>query len=284
MFQKATRKKVKLKLAITGPSGSGKSFSALRLSMGLGGKVAFIDTENGSASLYSDRFSFDVMELSPPYLVTKYIDAINAAIDLGYETIIIDSLSHAWAGEGGILQRKSDYDLQGKGNSYTNWAKFSKEQEFLNSKILNANANIIVTMRSKQDYQMIEDDKGKSKVQKLGLAPIQRDGMEYEFTTVFDVQMSHKAEASKDRTGLFIDQIFQITEDTGKILRKWVDSGVEQLSREDTEKLELIAITDELINKIQEDKQLAAYQALAACTTIDQVRNVNKRVQMTIQQ
>lgn len=225
-FKKAERKQVKLKLAITGPSGSGKTYSALSLAKGLGGKIAVIDTENGSASLYSDKFDFDVIEMNPPFSTDKYSAAIKAAEQAGYEVLVIDSITHAWAGEGGLLEQKEQLDARGKGNSYTNWASITKKHEAFKSEMLHSPVHIITTMRSKQDYQQTEVD-GKKVVKKIGLAPVQRDGIEYEFTVVFDVAMNHEAEASKDRTGIFKDTFFKITEDTGKVLKEWLMSGKE---------------------------------------------------------
>lgn len=224
IFKKAEREQLKLKMAITGPSGSGKTYSALRLAKGLGGKVAVIDTENGSASLYSDRFEFDVLELSPPYTNEKYLAAIKEAETAKYDTVIIDSLTHQWAGEGGLLNKKEQLDARG-GNSFANWAKMTPEHERFKSAILHANINVIGTMRSKTEYVLSENEKGKQVPKKMGLAPIQRDGMEYEFTTVLDISMNHEAQASKDRTGLFIGQMFQITEETGKKLQEWISQG-----------------------------------------------------------
>lgn len=224
LFKKAKRTQAKLKLALTGPSGSGKTFSALRLATGIGGKIAVIDTENGSASLYSDRFEFDVAEISPPYTVDKFVSAIKSASEAGYDVLIIDSISHQWRGEGGLLNKKEQLDARG-GNSFTNWAKLTPEQERFMAALLHAPIHTICTLRSKQEYAMVDGGNGKQKIQKLGLAPIQRDGMEYEFTTVLDVAMSHEAEASKDRTGLFVDRIFKISEETGKELKTWLESG-----------------------------------------------------------
>lgn len=224
LFVKAERRQTKLKLAITGPAGSGKTFSALRLAAGLGKKTAVLDTENGSACLYSDKFSFDVMTMTPPFSVEKYIAAIHSAVSAGYEVIVLDSITHAWAGEGGLLDQREQLDARGKGNSYTNWATITKKQEEFKGAMLNAPIHLIATMRSKQDYAQVEEN-GRKTVKKLGLAPIQRDGMEYEFTVVFDVAMNHEAETSKDRTGLFTDKIFKVTEETGKSLRQWLDSG-----------------------------------------------------------
>jgi AAA domain len=223
-FKKAERKAAKLKLAITGPSGSGKTLSALRLAKGLGGKIAVIDTENKSASLYSDRFEFDVLEIDPPYTNQKYLDSINLAVKGKYDILIIDSLTHQWAGEGGLLNKKEQMDARG-GNSFANWAKMTPEHEKFKSAILHADIHVIGTLRSKTEYTLSQNDKGKQVPQKLGMAPIQRDGIEYEFTTVFDVHMNHEAETSKDRSGLWIGQIFQITEETGVLFKRWLDAA-----------------------------------------------------------
>lgn len=231
LFKKAEKKKAKLRLGISGPSGSGKTFSALRLASGFGGKIAVIDTEKGSASLYADRFNFDVLELAPPYDPERYVQAMNAAVGEGYDVIIMDSISHAWAGEGGLLNQKEQLDARG-GNSFQNWAKMTPRQEKFVSSLINCPAHIVVTMRSKQDYIMSENDKGKQAPKKVGLAPIQRDGFEYELTTVFDVAINHEAATSKDRTGIFVDKIFTITEETGKTLRNWLESGKEMLVQE----------------------------------------------------
>lgn len=224
MFKKATRKQAKLKLALTGPSGAGKTMSALRLATGIGGKIAVIDTENGSASLYANEFDFDVCEIHPPYTVDAYEKAIHAAENAGYDIIIIDSISHQWKGEGGILNKKEQLDARG-GDSFRNWGKLTPEQDRFNSAILHSPVHVISTLRAKQEYAMVAGDNGKHKIQKLGLAPIQRDGFEYEFTVVFDIAMNHEAEASKDRTNLFDGKFFKITEETGKQLKAWLDSG-----------------------------------------------------------
>ncbi len=220
-FQKAIKKRVWLKLAITGASGSGKTYSALRLAHGMGKKIAMIDTENGSASLYADRFEFDTLDLTPPYEFGKFVDAINQAVAAGYDVIIIDSASHFWEG---ILEYKGKLDARG-GNSYTNWNEAGAHFKDILSAVLQSPIHVIACMRSKIDYVLEDNERGKKTPRKVGLAPIMRDGIEYEFTTVFDVDMNHNAAASKDRTGLFSDKIAQITEDTGKRLMAWRDSG-----------------------------------------------------------
>lgn len=225
MFKKATRSTSKLKLALTGPSGSGKTYSALQIAKGLvpGGKYAVIDTENGSASLYSGRgVAFDVAEMHSPFLTEKYIQAIKAAEAAGYDVLIIDSLSHAWNGEGGLLQQKEQLDARG-GNSFTNWSKVTPKHEAFTAAILQANIHIIATMRSKQDYVLQDNGKGKQAPIKVGLAPVQREGLEYEFTTVLDIAMDHGAQASKDRTGIF-NTIRKLSEKDGELLAKWLNA------------------------------------------------------------
>lgn len=218
MFKKAERKSVKLRIAITGSSGAGKTYSALRLAKGIGGKVAVIDSENGSASLYCDLFDFDVMEISAPFTTEKYISAIDSAIKAKYDVLIIDSITHQWAT---LLDEKDTIDRQG-GNSYTNWNKATKKHDLFKAAMLQGDIHVIATMRSKQDYVLEVNEKGKQVPRKVGLAPQQRDGMDYEFTTVFDISTAHEASTSKDRTGLFTDKIFKVTESTGEEIKNWL--------------------------------------------------------------
>ena len=227
-FSQATRKRVFLKLAITGPTGSVKTYSANLLAAGLadGGKIAILDTENKSASLYADRFKFDVLDVSPPFTETKFIEGIRGAVQEGYSILIIDSFSHAWQG---ILDYKAALDAKG-GNSYVNWNKASAKFNDVLSALLQSQIHIIACMRSKMDYILEPDSKGRMAPRRVGLAPIMRDGIEYEFTTVFDGDLDHFVTVSKDRTGLFVDQRFQITEDTGHKLLEWLASAPEALS------------------------------------------------------
>ena len=227
-FRKAERKKAKLRLGITGTAGSGKTYGALLVAKGLSGKTALIDTENGSGDLYASQFDYDVGVITAPYEIKKYIQAIHDAENAGYDIIIIDSLSHAWAGEGGLL------DLHGKlteasysKNSYTAWNKVTPLHNQLIEAMLNSPCHIIATMRSKTDYVQTENDKGKKEIVKVGLAPVQREGMDYEFTTVFDLGQNHMATVSKDRTCLFDGQVFQLSEKTGEALKTWLETGID---------------------------------------------------------
>jgi len=230
-FSKAVRTQTKIKLAISGPSGSGKTFSALLIASGIGKKIAVVDAENGSASLYAGMekgplvgIEFDVLNLDPPYTIQKYIEAIESAEKTGYDVLVVDGISPEWAGEGGLLSKKEALDQHG-GNSYTNWAGITKEHEIFKARILGCDIHSIYTVRSKQDYVLELNAKGKSAPKKVGMAPIQRDGMEYEFTTVLDLAMDHNAIASKDRTNLFDGQVFKPTQMTGKKIMDWLKGG-----------------------------------------------------------
>lgn len=226
MFQRATRKKSKLRLAICGVSGSGKTYSALRIAAGLGGKIAMLDTESGSGELYSDLTEYDVCQINAPYTPEKYLKAIHEAERLGYSTIIIDSFSHAWAGDGGLLAEVDK--RRGKGNDFTAWRDITPMYNSLINAILASPCHVIVTMRSKQGYEMQKDEKGKVKPVKVGLAPVQRDGVEYEFTVVLDIDAEkHLATASKDRTSRFDNKYFIPTEETGRELADWLNGGEE---------------------------------------------------------
>lgn len=227
-FTKATRQNIPLKIALAGPSGSGKTYSALRIAKGIGGKIAFLDTENGSASLYSNLAEFDVITISAPFTVQKYLDGIKAAQEEGYTTLIIDSMSHAWAGSGGLLEQKAKLDEKPGSNQYANWNKPTAEHEKFKEAILQCPINLIGCMRSKQEYALRQGENGsKGKVEKLGMAPIQREGMEYEFTLFFDIDMTHNALGSKDRTGIYDQKNLMLTEEVGKALVAWRNSGAE---------------------------------------------------------
>lgn len=227
IFQKAVRQVAKLRLALSGPSGSGKTYSALLIASGIVPmeKVAVIDTENGSANLYANLGTYSVLTLHPPYTPKKYIEAIRAAEQEGFELVIIDSLSHAWNGEGGLLEQKDKAtDAKYKGNGWAAWREVTPEYNKLIETMLNSPCHIIATMRAKTEY-MQDDSNGRKRIVKVGAAPIQRDGIEYEFTVVFDLSIDHVATVNKDRTRLFDGQYFVPTPDVGKTLKQWLDAG-----------------------------------------------------------
>lgn len=225
-IRKAERFKSKLRLGLAGPSGAGKTMSALKLAHGIApkGHILMIDTERGSGDLYAHMFDYDIITLMPPYKPQNYIDAIKAGVDGAYDVIIIDSLTHAWSDEGGLLDQ-ADKKSQ-SGNRFTVWAELTPQHRALVNAMLNAPCHIIATVRSKQDYAMEKDEKtGRTSVKKMGMAPVQREGMEYEFTTFMDIDMGHFAKTSKDRTDMFKDEVFLIDEKTGQRFNEWLNSG-----------------------------------------------------------
>jgi len=230
MFKKAERRQVKLRLALCGVSGSGKSYSALRLAKGLGEKIAVIDTENGSGELYTDVADYEICLLHPPFSPARYIEAIHAAERYGFDVLVIDSLSHAWSGSGGVLDMHDNIakTAQNK-NTYFAWREVTPQHNALIDTILQSPLHIIATMRSKTAYE-VQDRDGKKVPVKIGLEPVQRAGMEYEFTTVLDlIPESNFFTSSKDRTGIFKNKFGVLTEEHGQQLIDWLNSGKSDL-------------------------------------------------------
>jgi hypothetical protein len=252
MFKKAERKQARLRLALAGPSGSGKTLSALLLATGLGGKIAVIDTEHESASLYADDADFDVMSLSAPYSPERYIDAITSAESGGYSVLIIDSYSHEWIGAGGCLEINDSIAKQKyKGNTWSAWNETTPRHRRLVDKILTSPLHIICTMRSKTETVQGE---GK-KIIKLGMKSEQRDGSDYEFTVVLDlVHDGNVAIATKDRTRIF-DQPEVISAETGRRLMAWLSDGAKQ----DAHGVDAV---DEAISKIPLSETIQELQSL----------------------
>lgn len=200
MFAPAKREKLKLRMALCGPSGSGKSYTALRLAFALGKRVAAIDTEHGALSKYQglapdgQPWDFDVVELQH-YAPTGYTAAIKEAGRLGYDVLLVDSLSHAWEGMGGALDQ---VDKKG-GNKFTAWKDVTPQHRQMVDAILGAPMHVIATMRTKTEYVLEADSKGKMVPVKIGTQPVQRAGMEYEFDVVADMDLSHVLTVSKTR-------------------------------------------------------------------------------------
>jgi len=230
IFKQATRKQEKARVAIDGPAGSGKTYTSLLAATVLanGGKIAVIDTERGSASLYADEFQFDTLELQN-FNPQNYINAIDAAEEAGYSVIVIDSLSHAWEGAGGILDMHDAATKRQKTeNSYTAWKDVTPVHREFIDRILQSKAHVIVTMRSKMEYSQEKDGNGKTVIRKIGLAPVQRAGTEYEFTVVCDMDTNHSLSVSKSRCKPIADMV--VTPPDAKffqIFNDWLNSGEE---------------------------------------------------------
>lgn len=262
-LKKATRKQLKLKIALNGSAGSGKTTSALLMAYGLTNdwnKVAVIDTENRSSELYVGMNiddivigEFNTIQLSKPYSPEKYVQALELCLKHNdIECIIIDSASHEWEGSGGVL----DIHANMAGNSFTNWGKLTPRHNKFIETIVNANKHIIATFRAKSDYVMNEKN-GKQVPEKIGLKAITREGVDYEFTLCFDIDIKHNANASKDRTNLFMDKPeFIINTETGRTLKQWSETGEEQkLPELDSVKFE--AMVNHITNATEDKKQAA---------------------------
>lgn len=224
-FRQAKRTKAKLRIGLQGPSGSGKTYSALLLAYGITNnwnKIGVIDTENNSADLYAHLGTYNVLPLDAPFTPEKYIQAIETAEEAGIEVVIIDSISHEWEGTGGILDIHSNM----VGNSFTNWGKLTPRHNAFVNKILQSPAHVICNIRAKQDY-VLSDKNGKMVPEKVGMKGITRDGMDYELTLVFELDIKHNAVSTKDRTGLFMGKSeFKINPVIGKKLYDWCNMPI----------------------------------------------------------
>lgn len=220
-FKKAERKQAKVKICLVGPSYSGKTYSALLLAKGISDKIAFIDTERGSASLYANEFSFNVIEL-PDFSPETYIKAIKAAVDAKFEVVVIDSISHEWQF---ILEQVDSMKTTSK-NQMAPWAKMTPRHNAFIETILQSPIHVICTTRAKTEWAM-NNEEGKNKPVKVGLGPRQRAEIEYEFTVVFNIDASHFAEIEKDRTNLFSEFRERLTPQIGERIRDWLSQGIE---------------------------------------------------------
>ncbi len=249
-LKQAQRHQVKLRIGLSGPSGYGKSYSSLLLAYGITNdwsKIAIIDTENNSASLYSHLGDFNVLTLDEPYSPERYIEAIKVCEKASVEVIVIDSITHEWRGKGGCLQIHESL-----GGRFQDWSKVSPRHQAFIDAILQSSLHIITTTRRKVDYSLDSDMNGRTKVVKHGTKEITREGYEYELTVNFElINDKHLARASKDRTGLFMDKPeFVINKATGRKLMQWCNEGVS--------------------TKI-------AFKEIEKCTTIEGLREIYKK-------
>lgn len=290
-IRKAQRKKAKLRLGIAAPSGAGKTMSSLLLAYGITGdwdKIGLIDSEAGSGELYVGTIAqcpegpvtigeYSYIGINPEYSVMKYTNAIHAFEQSGVEVIITDSLTHAWSGVGGLLDKQGKIADRDKGNSYTAWRTVTPEHNALVDCILQSPTHQICTMRSKTEYVMETNEKGKQAPRKVGMAPVQRDGMEYEFTVFLDIDQQHIASATKDRTNTLKGRFFQISPATGKELRAWLDGGADEVEalinafqiapsmlELEAAKVGLLMPMWTKLNQADRDRVQAAYQVCAA--------------------
>lgn len=230
MFVKAKKEMAALKLAVQGVSGAGKTFSSLKLAKSLAGdgKIAVLDTENNSAALYSDLIDFDCVNLMAPYTPEKYIQVINEAVKADYKVLVIDSISHEWEGDGGILQIVEEKTAKSPSiNSYAAWKDPKKRHQKFIDAIVSAPIHIICTMRQKVTHEQGRDQNGKPYVRQMGLKSIQEPNISYVFTCVFDLQHetingSKPFILSKDRTQGALDDVAYFDDSIGQRLSNWL--------------------------------------------------------------
>lgn len=234
-FTRATKKKSKLRLGLAGPSNAGKTLGALMIAKALGGTIALIDTERGSASLYSSSFEFDVLELNPPYSPERFIEAIHAAENAGYANIIIDSLTHEWDGAGGCLEINEQVaQAKYRGNTWSAWSDTTPRHQAMIDALLQSPSHTIATMRSKTETVQTDD----KKVKKIGMKVEQRKGSEYEFGLMLEIDHdTHLAVLTKGRlydapkdVQDYFEKPHKIDAQDGAMLLKWLDSGAEMQS------------------------------------------------------
>ena len=252
-LRQSERKRAKIRLALQGPSGAGKTYSALLLAKGLGNgdlsKVAVINCESaGSADLYAHLGSYNVLTLPSPYSPENYIEAIELCEKSGIEVIIIDSISHCW-------EFLLEYHSSLIGNSFTNWSKVMPRHKSFVERMLQSSCHIIATIRTKQGYVLNQKD-GKYIPEKVGLKAVQKSDIEYEFTLVFDIDIKHNAIASKDRTSLFMDKPeFIINSSTGRKILDWCNSSM--TTKELTSQVSSCVSLDELTNLYRANPDIA---------------------------
>ena len=257
VFKKATKHQLKLRLALAGVSGGGKTYTALLLAKHLapGGRIAVIDTERESAKLYADEFEFDWAGLDS-YHPQEYIDAIHAAEAGGYDVIIVDSLSHAWAGKDGLLDEVNKAAAR-SGGTFKAWGPAGEVQNQLIDTITRCKAHMICTMRSKMEHILEEDEKGKKTVRKVGMKVIQRDDVEYEFTVWADMDKDNRMIVQKSRCRALSGKVIQRPgKDVADTLLAWLNAGAPE--------------------EPKEDPILGLQRALDACQTGDDLRKLQK--------
>lgn len=234
--RKATRHQLKARVAIDGPTGSGKTFTALEWAQVLqgDGRTVVLDTERGSASWYCDKWDYDVIDWAPPYAPPELADTIREAADQ-YAVIIVDSFSHFWEGEGGTLDVADAAGQRANGNSFAGWKTATPQLRHLIDTIVAAPCHVITTMRSKMEYVLEEDSRGKKVPKKIGLAPVMRAGVEYEFTLIADMDLEHRMVVSKSRCSALADQVFQPgrAADGARAFLGWLEEGEPLADRAD---------------------------------------------------
>lgn len=264
VFQKATKRAVRARIALDGPSGAGKTYTALIWASKFGKRTAVIDTERGSASLYSTEFDFDVVEMSPPFHPDRVVELIHAAEKAGYDTLILDSLSHVWEGEGGTLDIVDAAGKRAGGNSWAGWKSGTPVLRHLIDTMLAADLHVIATMRTKTEWVLEEKQNSGGRTvtnpKRVGMAPVMRAGIEFEFTLVGDLDLEHTMTITKSRAAVLADQVVQAgrAAEAAEAFAAWMTDGAAMATREQIEVLKAA------LNEIEpKDARVAAKQSFA---------------------
>lgn len=261
-FVKATKKQSKARIALDGPSGAGKTWTALTTATALadGGSIAVIDSERGSASKYADHFEFDVLEIHSNYHPKHYIEGIREAAKGGYSVVVIDSMTHAWAGSGGVLEVVDAAKSSFGGNQYMAWSVGTPLWQSLIDAILGAPLHVIATLRSKSKFVEQTDDRGKKSYQRQGMEPQARDGVEFEFDVVGDLDLAHTMIVSKDRTNGRVHKAYREPgAEFGEAVLAWLTDGA----------VDTLALAKELAQTAGDSEALKAALAKAKITMPD---------------
>lgn len=270
-MRKAQRKKAKLRLGMSGPAGAGKTLSSLLMAYGITGDwedICLIDTENHSGDLYADYHQngidigeYNIIDISAPYSPEKYIAAIKECEREGIKAIVIDSLTHAWAGDGGLLDKKGQIEKK-TGNGWTAWRDITPLHNQLVETILQSSCHVICTLRAKMEHVQEKDSQGKTVIRKVGMNPIQRDGMEYEFTVFIDIDQDHQATCSKDRTSIFDGKMWTPGIETGRLLLDWLETGIDAPKPMTEDQKQIIKEVAQSIGKTGQDVMKLSMQEI----------------------
>ena len=265
-FQKAKREQVWLKVLLSGASGSGKSYSALKVATGIakecGSGIAYIGTEGSRNKYYADEFDYDLLELEEPFECEKYIEAIDAAVEAGYKVLIIDSMTHEW-------KWLNDVHDKMPGNSFTNWGKLKPRHHKFMDKVLNSPIHIIATARGKDDW-VLEDKNGKQVPKKVGMGQQQDKDISYEYTvSLMIAQDTHVASADKDNTKLFDGRFEVLTEKDGVRLYEWANKGDAPAPKKETPKYtETTYDSEDILKDIKKE-------IISVCTELGGTKNAD---------
>lgn len=230
-IKKATKTQARLRMAIHGPSGCGKTYTTLRISTSLCKRVCLIDTECGSASKYADKFDFDVIELTDDYNPERLVEMLKYIAGQGYDGIVVDSMTHFWNGSGGFLELVDNEvkRMKAKGNkpdSFAAWKAIDPVYKRMVHAMHTSPSHVMVTLRAKTEYAKVEGDNGKTKIQKIGLAPEMRDNFQYEMDVEGMLDLEHNLAIGKTRCEALDGMVFtKAGEDVAGILRGWLSSG-----------------------------------------------------------